>query len=107
MTLRTLITTTLLCSLSVFSSSPFALAEKCAVRGELIRWQMALCAQQLGTDDCENSALQDCVSKVISNAGKKSDCDQKKSLKRKIDDACKKKGPCAKTPPIVANGCGE
>jgi hypothetical protein len=93
--------------LALFLTSSLAEAKKCPVRGDLIRWQMALCAREAETDDCENAALTDCVSKLISAAGKKTECEQKKDLKKRIDDSCKKKGPCPKTPPIVANGCGE
>jgi hypothetical protein len=92
---------------SLLLSAPLAVAGKCPVQGDLIRWQTALCARQLGTGDCEDPSVSDCVSKLISGAGKKGECEQKKALKKQIDESCKKNGPCSKIPPIVANGCGE
>ena len=96
-------------SLFIFLSLPpvFAGPTKCPVKGEPIRWQFAYCARQVGTDDCESPAIMECASKLMNASKKKSECDQKKDLKSKIDESCKKSGPCPKIPSLVQNGCGE
>jgi hypothetical protein len=96
-------------------STSFAIsAEKCSLKGDLIRWEYAYCLTLNETDDCENEAVSKCVGDLDDEykISKATECENKNILHEKhctlrfTNKESKEYKSCLKDiPSAVKKGC--
>lgn len=79
-TIRTMLFLVILMNISLVSA-----AEKCGLKGELIRWEYAYCLTLNETDDCENEGVSKCVGDLNDEykISKRTECENKTILREK------------------------